>query len=270
MSATVNSGGGGSKIKDTNNKLPPHGTISSPPRITPVYPWASKTQTVLGGVTLDYQNPAQPYCSIEVSLKPSGEYKTTEINQTYGGLTTSFTHHARGYTLSHSKHSDGHTDESTEATSNKTAAGDVATQVGGDHYPGTAGKIISGSSGDKVEHTTDGHGYTIHGADNMRYHNGHDHKYVGGDSIHSITGQSHTTVTEGDHGFHVQTGSMDIRVEAGQYQLYSGSNLIVNTASNMTITSPLQISIVCGKSSIVMTPSAITITGEAINFVKAS
>lgn len=257
-----------SKLKDTNSKLPDPSYLAG--RSKPDYPFVFKEQDTNGKISVKYVNPAEPYTAFQLDMEHSGAYKSSEINQTYSGLTTVMSHENRVYTVGgDSKNTDGHKDDSVGATKNETVAGDVGHQIGGDHHHGVAGNVVGGGGGDKVDHTAAGHTYNITGGDSMHFHDGNEHKSIGGDEVKSITGNMHTTISEGDHGFHVQTGSMDIRVEAGQYQLYSGSNLVVNTASNMTITSPMQISITCGNSSIVMTPSSITIKATAINFVKA-
>jgi hypothetical protein len=84
-------------------------------------------------------------------------------------------------------------------------------------------------------------------------------------------------ISDGDYSMHVQSGNMDTRVEGGKLQLYSGDNMIVNTAAtalyrsigDMTITSDSKITIKVGSSQIVITDGEITIKSGAIKFEKS-
>lgn len=221
------------------------------------YPFMSGHQTTNGELHLKVQHPEFPKASSEEKVSPDGSYEHTEYNEKLKGLTSSLKHHSRGYNSGgNSSQVDGHSDSSNESTKRTVTKGDTGNETGGDAYSGAGGKTIKGQKGDEV--TISGGGQKIRittnnspGGDSISNYAGDTHENFEGDHIRSVNGNKYTMVKEGDFGVHVQDKNLDFQADSGKARIKTGSDI--------TIESDTKITLKVGGSSIVLTPSGITI-----------
>ena len=112
--------------------------------------------------------------------------------------------------------------------------------------------VIQGQRDDFVTHTTAGKTYKIGtGGDNVSYFACDTHEYSEGDHISSTKGNKYTMVKEGDYGVHVQDKNIDFQADSGKARIKTGSDILIESDTKITLK--------VGGSSIVITPSNITI-----------
>ena len=260
----------GTKKEDTNSKLPK----SAPTKVKPEYPYLHETQDVNGKKTSVHANPNKPNESFESMFNHDGSFKTKEIAEKYKGLVTALAHEVRNYTSGgSSSQTDGHKDTAVGSTQNTNVKGGAAEGVGKEKLAG-AQKTISGSAEGSYVTDANGNSYKDSKGDLVTSHKGSYFSSLEGDNINQTTGSKVDIINGGEYQVHVQGGNFDARVESGKLQIYSGSDMIVNTAASMTtkslgemlIESQYQITIKVGGSSIVIDTGSITIKSPSIKF----
>jgi hypothetical protein len=241
------------------------------------YPWVRGEADVNGGTNFTYANPKKPEDSSSVIFRHDASFTSNEFDSDKKGLTNQLTHEKRSYISGGcSVNTDGHDDKKGHATLNQDVKGDVGKTTGGDNYDGVGGKRVGGAQEGAFENNAEGTTYKTSKGDVVSEHTGSDYSSLEGDKISSIKGNKIDIISDGEYQTHIQGGNMDTRVEIGKLQLYSGDNMIVNTAAqatyrsigDMLITSDSKITIKVGGSEIVMVDGEITIKSGAIKFEK--
>lgn len=242
------------------------------------YPWVRGEADVNGGTNFTYANPEKPEDSSSVSFRHDASFVANEYDSEKKGLTNQLNHENRSYVSGGSSvNTDGHDDKKVHATQNEDVVGDGGKAIGGDNYDGVGGKRISGAQEGAFENNAEGTTYKTSKGDVVSEHTGNQHESLEGDKISSVKGNKIDVISDGEYQTHIQGGNMDTRVESGKLQLYSGDNMIVNTAAeatyksigDMLITSDSKITIKVGSSEIIMTSGEITIKSSAIKFEQA-
>lgn len=227
------------------------------------YPFISGYQTINGELHLKIQHPEFPKASCEETLYSDGSYIHKEYNDKLKGLTSTLSHHSRGYNSGgNSRQVDGNDDSSNEATKRTVTAGDIGNETGGTKYSGSAGQTIIGSGKDYIRRLAKGAQdikFTENaspGGDSISNYAGDTHENFEGDHIRSVNGNKYTMVKNGDYGVHVQDKNIDFKSDGGKAQIKTGSDIIIESDSKITLK--------VGSSSIVITPKGITInsTGD--------
>ena len=262
-------------MTDHNKKLPVDPWSSED--IVCKYPWVYGEADNLGGSSFKYRNLNEPDKNSSITMSPSGSYESIQQDSERKEIRTNLNPgETRSYTGGGASiQTDGHTDDNSESTRRTVTAGDEGRQGGKNLYQGFAENVIEGSknkftatmgaSESKVYETSKG--------DIVSEHTGNEHKSYEGDKVTSVKGNNINMIQEGDHSLHVQGGNMDTRVESGKLQIFSGDNMIVNTAAqatyrsigDMLITSDSKITIKVGGSEIIITSDNITIKSARID-----
>jgi uncharacterized Fe-S cluster protein YjdI len=245
-----------SKINDTNNKLPK----AAPEKVVCDYPYLYQEQTLCGELFSRYNNPEKPNESYTSQFNADGSYKTRQISDQYKGLITALAHEVRKYIGGGSSEQvDGNKDTNTESTSNENVRGEKSSGVGENNYAG-AKKNIGGTSQGSFINDTNGTTYKTSKGDVVSSHVGSHYESLEGDNVKAITGNKIDIINEGEHQVHVQGGNMDTRVESGKYKIYSGDEMIITSATKITLK--------VGSSEIIIDNGEITIKSSAVKFEK--
>jgi len=157
----------------------------------------------------------------------------------------------------------GHT-ETVDKNQHNKIGGSVADHVSQDHYTEHGGDKMHVIGGEGIEtfnginysHSTGGHQYSSAGDHVSDFNDGNHHHNVAGDSVKYIGGTKYEYIGE-EKGTYLPKGNYDIRLDSGNFQLSTGSNITIKSSTSIT----LQV----GSQSIVISPSGITINGSAIN-----
>jgi hypothetical protein len=232
------------------------------------YPWVRGEADVCGGTNFVYANPEKPEDSSSVIFHPDATFTTKEFDIDKKGLTNSLLHENRLYVSGgDSKNTDGHKDEKNHSTNNKDTVGDDGKTTGGDSYNGVGGKRMGGAQEGVFENNSEGTTYKTSKGDVVSEHTGSNHYSLEGDDISSIKGNKIVIISDGEYQTHVQGGNMDTRVEGGKLQIFSGDDMIVNTASKavynsveeLLVSSLTKITLRVGDSEIEISSSSITL-----------
>ena len=238
------------------------------------YPWVRGEADVNGGTNFTYANPKKPEDSSSVCFRSDASFVSNEFDSDKKGLTNGLTHEKRSYISGGSSvNTDGHVDKKSHATENKDVVGDDGKATGGNSFDGVGGQRIGGAQQGVFENNAGGTTYKTSKGDVVSEHTGSDYSSLEGDKISSIKGNKVDVISDGEYQTHVQGGNMDTRVESGKLQIYSGDNMIVNTAAqatyrsigDMLITSDSKITLKVGSSEIIITSSEITIKSSKID-----
>jgi len=243
-------------------------------RASPDYPWIHGSGGLLGDRTIVHANPDKPDEAYLEKIHHDGTFEHKEAN----GLLSKIAKEVREYISGgHSHNSDGNKADHTQGNKNTDAKGDMGTASGGDHFKGHGGKEIGGSS-EGGHHHTDGDDFRTSKGNVVHAHEGDLHTNHEGDHVSTVIGTKyHTTV--GDHGINVQEGSYDTKVNNGKlrYDVKGNMSLLSHDQINLyvgegtgviNLSASNKITLTVGSSKIEMTPSGITITASAVNFVK--
>ena len=229
------------------------------------YPFMSGHQTINGELQLKVQHPEYPKASCEETLKPDGSYSHSEFNEKLKGLTSILNHHSRGYNSGgNSSQVDGHSDSNNESTQRNNTAGDSGKETGGTKYDGSGEQTIIGSGKDYIRRLAKGAqkitmtDNNSPGGDSISNYAGDTHENYEGDHIRSVNGNKYTMVKEGDYGVHVQDKNIDFQADSGKARIKTGSDILIESDTKITLK--------VGGSTIVITPSNITIKSARIDF----
>ena len=232
------------------------------------YPWVRGEADVNGGTSFTYANPEKPEDSSSVSFRHDASFVANEYDSEKKGLTNSLTHEKRNYVSGgESRNTDGHKDEKNHSTNNQDTVGDNGKTTGGDNYDGVGGKRMGGAQEGVFENNSEGTTYKTSKGDVVSEHTGSNHYSLEGDDISSIKGNKIVIISDGEYQTHVQGGNMDTRVEGGKLQIFSGDDMIVNTASKavynsveeLLVSSLTKITLRVGDSEIEISSSSITL-----------
>lgn len=241
---------------DTTKKLPPDpNPLAS--RATHQYPMI-KGQTDANGKTIFESQFGDSLAHFSAELGFDGRYEVLENGEkkVKHVLENSIGYHYGSKGQSH--HFDGHHDHATQGNYNRNSQLDSSTKTGADSTEGAGGTIQKGSHGGSFTNDSGGTKFETTSGDHVKQHDGHIHTNIKGDAVDAVVGNKYT-ITQKDYGIHVQGGgNMDFKIDGGQYQIQSGKDVTIKSATKIT----LQV----GGSSIVITPNDITIiSGGTVN-----
>ncbi|CAB4162783.1 hypothetical protein UFOVP787_114 [uncultured Caudovirales phage] len=237
-----------------NKKLPEK---VGPNKSEPIYPYYRVEETTNGKKTVSYDNPNKPDEAWEFSFGHAGDYETRQFEKDYKGVTTKLSHQTHSYaTEGKSEQVDSHNDRSGEATDNKNVAGDTASASGKTSMEGSQKKVSANKEG-SFSSTTEGNSNEFVKGDKLQNREGSEYNSIEGDEIKSVGGNKIQIIQNGEFQTHVQDGNMDTRVESGKYKTYSSDEMILESATKITLK--------VGSSTIVIDTNSITITSSRID-----
>ena len=226
-------------------------------RITPKYPYATGETDILGKSETNYANPNAPNDASSEIIQHDGSFETKEISAQKNGLLNRLYHNVRDYIAGgSSQNTDGQIDISGQSNQRTNIKQDNGVSVGGEHYQGVGGKVISGSKDPTFNHNTNGDTFTTSSGNVVSQHDGHSHESFNGDKIQQVSGNKHTIIESGECGLHVQGGNLDYQVDGGKLRLKSGLDLIITSDTTITLK--------VGASVIVISPNKITINADKV------
>lgn len=234
-----------------NKKVPDAKASTSPGD----YPYIFGSRDTNGAGVVTGVDPNKPNESYRSEINHDGSFETREISAKFDGMVTSHNHHERHNAGSSSKNNDGNVDTSGQATMNSNVKGDSGSASGGTEYKGS-NKSIGGAADSSTSVSPGGKSYKLYNDDVIEYMSKDKALSVDGNEIIAIGGSS-VSMISGDYGVHVQgSGGLDLQSE---------SKAQLNCLSDIIITSLTTITLVVGASSIVLTPSTITIKSPKID-----
>jgi len=216
---------------------------------------------VLGRMITTHANPNKPKDAFESTVNHDGTFHTKEVSDSHKGLNTSHTHHERSNAGSSSKNNDGPVDGSAQGTKNSNVKGDSGGATGGTSYKG-ATKEVGGTAEGSFTTTSGGKTWENKESDWTYRVNGKYHIDVKDDYIAYTYGNRNEIVVGGEYGVHTQ-GAKSIGLVS------QGKDITLNAGKEITLEAGVKITLKVGSSTIVITPSDITITSAAVKFEKA-
>ena len=134
---------------------------------------------------------------------------------------------------------------------------DHYTEHGGDKIHAVGGQGINVHNGIHFSHSTAGHQYSSAGDHVSDFNDGNHHHNVAGDSVKYIGGTKYEYIGE-EKGTYLPNGNFDIKCDSGKYQLSTGSDIIIKSATSIT----LQV----GSTTIIINSNGVTINASNVSF----
>lgn len=184
----------------------------------------------------------------------TGGYKTREAHKKTE-LSTSLEYETRGYNIGgKSFTSESHGQSFYGDTFSVSSVGDMGSDAGGNRHEGTKGfKAERSSSKISRRTSTD---FISASEDRNEDYGANLHRSVKKDSVTTVGENDIKIVKGGDSALHVQSGNYDAHVsEKGR--IYTGNDLLIESATKITLK--------VGASTIVITPSNITVRSARID-----
>ena len=217
------------------------------------YPNLQVSQDAAGNQSIKSIEPGKE-SSFEV--KPSGSYEGHGPDGAKVSVTVGKEHKYNADGVS--SVADGHSDTKVSGSSRSTVAGGSHSETGGNKYDGAGGASVSGSGDSQINHSS-GDGFSITEGNLVTDHTGHVNHNYNGDYV-EVTNGHKVTIVNGENGITVQSGNMDTQVSDGKYR--------VKASDEITIDSDTKIILKVGSSTVVITPSGVTITASKVDFKK--
>lgn len=198
--------------------------------------------------------------SFEEIWSPMGSFRT-RASHDKTELTTSFNYETRDYNKGgHSSTHETHVETYVKDTRKVTVEGDNSKEIGRNNYEVTAGQKIASALEGTIENSAAGASeaptYRLSEGDLIQEHSGNYHQSFGKDKVQNITGNKITMIKEGDYACHVQSGNWDTQVSS-EGRLYTSKDLLIESETKITLK--------VGSSTIVITPSNITLVSARID-----
>jgi len=212
------------------------------------YPWCQVEHGLGGDEWIRNHTPGKEHIRI---LHPYGSHEETSADGSHRRLAANKSHNFVSNGHSHvnegpgdwlgigGKRSNQYGDEHRENGGTVTSGahgqrgvaslGTLHSHTGGNRHVGTKGSVGRHTEG------SDAHHGSYVSKDQVTFHGGNYYRQVGG-----------------EHGTHLPSGNMDIKLDGGKYQLNCGSDIMLRSTTKITLK--------VGSSSIVMDPNTITLT----------
>lgn len=243
---------------DTNKKIPAHSWDYG--EIVPQYGYTFGYQDILGGHKYTYANPAEPEKFSYQKLNASGSYETLEYNSDKNEIKTNLnTGETRAYTAGgSSEQTDGHKDTNVESTSRENVTGDKGVSYKTGYETATEGKIAAFREYKKEFITSASESKSFVGSygDQVNEHSGNWHESFEKDHVQAVTGNKITMIQKGDYAIHVQSGNYDTHI-AEKGRIYAVDDILIESTTKITIK--------VGGSTVVISPSNITMISDRID-----
>jgi len=248
-------------------------------RSNPVYPWFRGEMDINGRKIIINANPDFPNESYEEKFNHDASFEITEAS----GLKNILNMHVRSYTSKgHSQSTDGNAAEYGKSNKNSSYDSDIGQTAGGSHFRGSGKGEHSGTGEGSVHNDSDGNSYKISNGDHITTYAGHISENYEKDRVLGVNGND-ITIVGGEYGVNVQ-GNASIQSIAAGLHMYGQANVVANSPGPILIESktqgveikgqanvhidsqgavliesPVSITLKVGSSSIVITPSSITV-----------
>jgi hypothetical protein len=245
---------------DRNKKLPKPAWSDSESGIDPQYPYVYGERDNNGGYNFKYRNIKDHTVASSEIYHPSGSYETVQYHPEIGEIKTKlnkgdeYVYGAGGV----STHIEGHSDQTIKSTSRTNISGDNSVSVGRNSANFISGQSVtaSGPSITRSVPRSDTITYNSSGGDVVNEHTGNYHESYKKDFITAVSKNAIFMVNEGDYAVHVQSGNYDAYIKQ-KARIYADSDILLESKSKITLK--------VGSSTILIGPSAITVTSAAIN-----
>ena len=252
----------GSRIKDTNKKLPKPNFDRGDS--TPEYPWVHVEQDTNGRHVAKHANPEKPDESFHFTMEHNGQFKNLEIPKgggDYNGQKIEMNHDVRSLaTGGASRQTNGHEDFRGETSHRQNIGGGALKAVVGNMFNGIGKNEVKGVVEGLFRHVTGGSSadnYSTVEGDHTQRFEGNRLEHVEGDHVTTLGANKYEILNNGEYGIHVQNGNMDTMVENGKFKIEC-------TTDEIIVKSPTKITLKVGDSYIEITPSNITIKSQTV------